>query len=75
MATTAANTTTTKSEKNPRVHELTHEEARTMFDEVAQHYLSMSGDEFLRAWEAGEFDHDPDRPEVIRVAMLRRLVQ
>jgi hypothetical protein len=52
------------------VHELSAEEAWEIIDGLAQHYLGMSGDEFQRAWEAGEFDDDPDRPEVMRVAML-----
>lgn len=51
-------------------HELTQEEGRALLDEVAREYLGMSGDEFLRAWDAGEFDGDADRPEVMRVAML-----
>jgi hypothetical protein len=29
----------------------------------------MSGQEFVRKWEAGEID-DPERPEVMRVYML-----
>lgn len=43
---------------------------RAMLDRRARKYLGMSGDDFVRAWDAGELDGDPDRPEVMRVAML-----
>jgi hypothetical protein len=39
-------------------------------DREARRYLHMSAEEFIRAWEAGEFDDDPDRPDVMYVAML-----
>jgi hypothetical protein len=50
--------------------ELNRDEARALLDAQAWRYLKMSGDEFQRAWEVGEFDDDPDRPEIMRVAML-----
>lgn len=53
--------------------ELTQEEAEHLLDEQAQRYLGMSGEEFQRAWKAGEFDA-VDRPKVLRVAMLLPLV-
>lgn len=46
------------------------EDARELFDEATQEHLGMSGEEFLRRWDAGEFADDPDRPEVIEVAVL-----
>jgi hypothetical protein len=46
------------------------EEARELLDRQARRYLDMSGDEFVAAWLAGNFADDPDRPEVMRVAML-----
>ncbi|MBI4491419.1 MAG: hypothetical protein HY690_01325 [Chloroflexi bacterium] len=55
---------------NGRVHELTADEARALLDRQARRYLGMSGSEFVRRWDAGEFDGNPDRPEVMRVAML-----
>lgn len=54
---------------NDRIHVATDQEWRTLVDGAAHHYLGMSGDEFLRAWERGAFV-DADRPEVLRVAML-----
>jgi hypothetical protein len=52
------------------IKELTVEEGRKLLDKQGRRYLRMSGDEFIRRWEAGEFDDNPDRPEVMRVAML-----
>ena len=48
---------------------LTREEGKRLLDQQARHFLKMSGDEFLRKWNAKEFD-DPDRPEVMQVAFL-----
>jgi hypothetical protein len=36
--------------------------------------MGMSGEEFLRRYDAGEFDDifdDPDHPEILHLAMLR----
>jgi hypothetical protein len=57
------------------VDELTKAEAWEIFDRQARRYLGMSGDEFLRAWDSGVFDQDPDNPEVMRVAMLLPLAR
>lgn len=51
------------------IRELTREQGEDLLDREARRYLNMSGQEFLRAWNAGEFE-DLDRPEIIRVAML-----
>jgi len=48
---------------------LTEEEGRALFDRVARECLGMSGEEFLRRWDAGEFAGD-DRDEVIHLFML-----
>jgi len=53
-----------------RAREITPEEGRAIFDEASRHYLDMSGEEFLRRWDAGEYRGDADRPGVIDVAML-----
>jgi hypothetical protein len=53
-----------------KVREVSAEDGRALLDRAARHYLRMSGDEFAAAWEAGSFDDDPDRPEVMAVAML-----
>lgn len=50
--------------------ELDPEEWEEVLDAMAQHYFQMTGDEFRKAWEAGEFDDDPCRPGLQKVAML-----
>ena len=57
--------------ENAPVRFLTPEEAWETFDEAAHYYLQISGQEFIEAWEAGQFDDDPDRSAVVLVAMLR----
>ncbi|MGH8907422.1 MAG: hypothetical protein ACRD0K_13080 [Egibacteraceae bacterium] len=52
----------------PQPRELTAEEARALFDERARRLVDMSGEEFRRAWEAGDLDADDDR--VVRLVML-----
>lgn len=54
---------------------LTPEEAWDVFDRAAQNDLHMSGEEFLRRWDAGAFRADPDQPGVMDVAMLIPLVR
>jgi hypothetical protein len=52
---------------------LTEGEGHKVFDERAQELMGMSGDEFLRRWDAGEYDQiadDPDHPDVMRLAAL-----
>lgn len=65
----------TPGQPNGRVRFLTREQARQLFDEAARRYLNMSGNEFQQAWHRGEFDDDPDRPEVMNVATLLPLVE
>lgn len=48
-------------------------EGRALFDRQARRLLNMSGADFLRRWEAGEYRTLPDTPEarkVMRVAYL-----
>ena len=55
--------------------DLTQEEAYALLDREAQQRLGMSAQAFIAAWEAGQFDDDPDRPDVMYVAMLLPLVE
>ncbi len=54
----------------PGVRFLDDEESKAFFDQVARRWLNISGDEFLRAYDAGEFGDPDDDPNVMRVAML-----
>lgn len=50
---------------------LTAAEAREIFDQEARRLLGMSGDEFLRRYDAGEFDpNDPDHTSVVDLSMI-----
>jgi hypothetical protein len=61
---------TTTQGTNGQIRELTREEGLALLDREAQRYLHMSAEQFIKAWEAGDFDEDPDRPDVMYVAML-----
>jgi hypothetical protein len=50
--------------------ELDPAEWTELVDGMAQHYFRMSAEEFRVAWEAGEFDDDPCRPGLQKLAML-----
>jgi hypothetical protein len=56
----------------PAVH-LTPEQSEEEFDRRARRLVNMSGEEFIRRWEAGEFRDqldDPEHPEILELAML-----
>lgn len=58
-----------------QIRALTREEGLALLDREARWYLQMSAEAFIRTWEAGDFDDDPDRPDVMYVAMLLPFVQ
>jgi hypothetical protein len=61
---------TTTQGTNGQIRELTREEGLALLDREAQRYLHMRAEQFIKAWEAGDFDEAPDRPDVMYVAML-----
>ena len=65
----------TLNDDDVTIDELTPEEAWDVFDRAARNDLHMTGEEFLRRWDAGAFRADPDRPGVMDVAMLIPLVR
>lgn len=64
--------TTRAGTKHEPIRELSADEGRALLDRAARRYLDMSGESFIRAWEAGEIDADDPRTHsaVMRVAML-----
>jgi len=62
--------TTISQTTNGQIRELTREEGLALLDREARRRLNMSAEAFIQAWDAGEFDDDPDRPDVMYVAML-----
>jgi hypothetical protein len=59
-----------KAAEGVQVHFVTEEEGRKLLDNASRRHLGMSAEEFIRAWDGGEFDDDPDRPEIQNVAKL-----
>jgi len=57
------------------VRELTLEQGWDLLDKQASKYLGISGKEFVKRWEAGKYDEDPDQPELMRLAMLLPFVK
>jgi hypothetical protein len=53
-----------------RIRVLSRGEGRRLLDRQARRHLGVSGEEFVRRWETGQFDSRRDRPEVMRVASL-----
>ena len=64
-------------EKLPPVRELTNEEAWELFDQQAQAWLGISGEEFIRRCDTGEFsDEQLDRdPDIVYLAMKLAVVR
>jgi hypothetical protein len=57
---------------------LSENETRQYFDGETRRELGISGDEFLRRWDAGEYRPIPDTPagwKIGRLYMLMRLVR
>ena len=60
----------------PTPEPVTEEQGFALLDKQAQARLGISGAEFLRRWDAGDYDApDCDRPEVVKVAMLMPLAR
>jgi hypothetical protein len=53
-----------------RVRIIDQQEGIEILDENAKKYLGISGEEFLKRWDAGEYVGKADTPEVMRVASL-----
>ena len=57
-----------------QIRELSKEEGREMFDRAVRCKLGISGEEFMRRWDAGYYDDPDDRtknpPEVVELGML-----
>lgn len=50
------------------------QEARDLFDRNARALLNMSGEEFLRQWDAGEFRNLPENAETRKVMRVVSLI-
>lgn len=59
----------------PGVHILTREEAWQIFDEQAREWLGLSGQEFLDAYDRGEFDDRAEDDRVYPMLMILPLAR
>jgi hypothetical protein len=55
------------------IHEFTVEEARELFDRMARFNLSISGDEFMRRWDAGEYSDRLEESDVLITSLYMRV--
>lgn len=60
--------------KGVPVREASAEEGHALLDRLARELLAISGEEFVDAWDRGEY-RDTDDPKVVRVAMLLPFVR
>ncbi|MDQ3695923.1 MAG: hypothetical protein M3464_20230 [Chloroflexota bacterium] len=58
----------------PGVFKLNREEGRVEFDRQARMELGISGEEFLRRWDNGEYQPIPDTPDGWKVGRLYMLM-
>lgn len=65
---------TTKETETESPYILSLEEGRALFDREARHWAGISGEEFLRRWDAGEYQNIPDTPEGRRVMSVIYLI-
>ncbi|MEX2238057.1 MAG: hypothetical protein WEB00_11030 [Dehalococcoidia bacterium] len=66
---------TRQKTKPPAVEYVTDEEAREIFEEIAQRELGISGEEFLRRYDAGEYDTKVENVAAMNVAINIPLVR
>lgn len=54
----------------------TREDAHELLERMAQFYFDISGDEFIRRWDAGEYAHRiNDEPKVKTMGLFFRLIR
>ncbi len=56
------------------IHFVTPEEGRALFDREAKRLFGISGEEFLRRWDGGEYGPIPDTPEGRKLGRMYTLI-
>ena len=64
----------TEEQTGPGIHWISREEARARFDAEARRVMGMSGDEFLRRYDAGDFMDVHDDGENLEFVALEMLM-
>lgn len=75
MATTTVTAIRDARSKRVSAGAMSHEESFSFFNAAARRYLGISGDEFLRRWDAGEFKGPEFDTRATMVAMLIPMVR
>jgi hypothetical protein len=65
---------TTDTQTIPEVRFVTPEEGRAIFDEEARRVMGMSGEEFIRRWQAGEYKEIADTAGHLHIMHLAMLI-
>ena len=65
---------TTTKQATDRIQWATPEEGRELFDSQARELLGISGEEFLRRWDAGEYRDIADKPGNLHIGRLAMLI-
>lgn len=63
------------TEQNVQPHELSRDEGLAIIDRRARRYLGISGEEFVRRWEAGYYEDEPESPGLVRTMMTLPLAR
>ena len=53
-----------------QIQMLGRDEWVALVDRAARRSLNMSGEEFIRRWDAGEFGDPDENPEIMRIGMI-----
>ncbi|ETW93396.1 MAG: hypothetical protein ETSY1_39415 [Candidatus Entotheonella factor] len=61
--------------QNGHIRQLTKAEGMALLEQESRRYFNMSAQEFIHAWEQGQFDDNTDQPDVMYVAMLLPFVK
>ncbi|MEA2641431.1 MAG: hypothetical protein QOF51_2825 [Chloroflexota bacterium] len=49
---------------------VSEEEGRAIFDAEARKLMNVSGEEWVRRYDAGEYDDDPRHEEIVELSLL-----
>lgn len=66
--------TTQEDARSTDASYMTPEEGRRLFDEAAQRLMGISGEEFIRRWEAGEYEEVYDQAGYQHIGDLAALI-
>jgi len=57
------------------IERMSRSEGRAMFDRAARFYRNISGDDFKRRYDQGEYNDELDQSDIQHLATLRRFAE